>query len=233
MVKKLEIKCSKEDFENLFKFLLKSNFKNITSFTENENGRLNKKFIFKSENEWKEIIPKEYHKKISLLLSKLKNYKGPFSKEELGFLNRIQVIESKFIKKSYISIKGRHILNLHLDRINSYKIYMCFSDIKLKNGPIYFANIHQCKKQIMTKINEIEEKKKKFGNLWRKIDTRIYSSDEKPYTSKYGDIFIFEGREPHRASLLKKNGYRAIIILECMTDPNRYLYERSILESNL
>jgi hypothetical protein len=46
MVKKLEIKCSKEDFKNLFKFLLKSNFKNITSFTENENGRLNKKFIF-------------------------------------------------------------------------------------------------------------------------------------------------------------------------------------------
>ena len=57
MVKKLEIKCSREDFENLFKFLLK-NFKNITSFTENENGRLNKKFIFKSENEWKEIILK-------------------------------------------------------------------------------------------------------------------------------------------------------------------------------
>ena len=47
MVKKLEIKCSKEDLENLFKFLLKSNFKNITSFTENENGRLNKKFILK------------------------------------------------------------------------------------------------------------------------------------------------------------------------------------------
>ena len=53
-----------------------------------------------------------------------------------------------------------------------------------------------------TKINEIEEKKKKFGNLWRKIDTRIYSSDEKPYTSKYGDIFIFE--RSHIASLLKK-----------------------------
>ena len=29
MVKKLEIKCSKEDFENLFQFLLKSSFKNI------------------------------------------------------------------------------------------------------------------------------------------------------------------------------------------------------------
>ena len=160
MVKKLEIKNSKEDFENLFEFLLKSNFKNITSFTENKNGRLNKKFIFKSENEWKEIIPKDYHKKINLLLSKLKNYKGPFSKEELDFLNRIQVIESKFIKKSTISNKGRHIFGLHCDRINSHKIYMCFSNIKIKDGPIYFANLRQCKKQIMTKINEIEEKKK-------------------------------------------------------------------------
>ena len=160
MVKKLEIKNSKEDFENLFEFLLKSNFKNITSFTENKNGRLNKKFIFKSENEWKEIIPKDYHKKINLLLSKLKNYKGPFSKEELDFLNRIQVIESKFIKKSTISNKGRHIFGLHCDRINSYKIYMCFSNIKIKDGPIYFANLRQCKKQIMTKINEIEEKEK-------------------------------------------------------------------------
>ena len=45
MVKKLEIKCSKEDFENLFQFLLKSSFKNIESFMEKENGRLNKKFF--------------------------------------------------------------------------------------------------------------------------------------------------------------------------------------------
>ena len=40
---------------------------------------------------------------------------------------------------------------------------MCFSNIKIKDGPIYFANLRQCKKQIMTKINEIEEKKKKFA----------------------------------------------------------------------
>ena len=56
MVKKLEIKNSKEDFENLFEFLLKSNFKNITSFTENKNGRLNKKFIEVISNYLPDII---------------------------------------------------------------------------------------------------------------------------------------------------------------------------------
>lgn len=231
MVKKLEIKCSKEDFENLFQFLLKSSFKNIESFMEKENGRLNKKFFFKDKNEWKKIIPYDYHMMINFLISELKNYKSPFSKEKIGFLNRIQVIESNFINKSLISVKGKHIFSLHCDRINSYKIYMCFSDIKLKDGPIFFANISKCKDQIMKKINEIEDKKKKFKNLWRKIDTKIYTFEEKPYISKFGDIFIFDGREPHRASLLKKNGYRAIIIFECMTDENRHLYERSILEN--
>ena len=61
---------------------------------------------------------------------------------------------------------------------------MCFSDIKLKDGPIFFANISKCKDQIMKKINEIEDKKKKFKNLWRKIDTKIYTFEEKPYISK-------------------------------------------------
>ena len=46
---------------------------------------------------------------------------------------------------------------------------MCFSDIKLKDGPIYFANIHQCKKQIMTKINEIEEKRKSLEICGEKL----------------------------------------------------------------
>ena len=63
---------------------------------------------------------------INFLISELKNYKSPFSKEKIGFLNRIQVIESNFINKSLISVKGKHIFSLHCDRINSYKIYMCF-----------------------------------------------------------------------------------------------------------
>ena len=42
----------------------------------------------------------------------------------IGFLNRIQVIESNFINKSLISVKGKHIFSLHCDRINSYKIYI-------------------------------------------------------------------------------------------------------------
>ena len=78
---------------------------------------------------------------------------------------------------------------------------------------------------------KLKRKRKSLEICGEKIDTRIYSSDEKPYISKFGDIFIFDGREPHRASLLKKNGYRAIIIFECMTDENRHLYERSILEN--
>ena len=44
----------------------------------------------------------------------------------------------------------------------------------------FFANISKCKDQIMKKINEIEDKKKKFKNLWRKIDTKIYTFEEKP-----------------------------------------------------
>ena len=42
---------------------------------------------------------------INFLISELKNYKSPFSKEKIGFLNRIQVIESNFINKSLISVK--------------------------------------------------------------------------------------------------------------------------------
>ena len=57
MVKKLEIKCSKEDFENLFQFLLKSSFKNIESFMEKENGRLNKKFFLKIKMNGRKLFP--------------------------------------------------------------------------------------------------------------------------------------------------------------------------------
>ena len=73
---------------------------------------------------------------------------------------------------------------------------MCFSNIKIKDGPIYFANLRQCKKQIMTKINEIEEKKKKFGNLWKKLIQK-YTLRMKNHILVNMVIFLFLKEENH------------------------------------
>jgi len=231
MVEKLKLDLKKEDYEDFFKFLLNTNFKeNFKTWIDDENGRVNRKFLFKSENQWKKVIPINYHKKLESLIKKIKRYETPFPKEKINFLNRIQVIESNFTINSKNNDKGRHLFHLHCDRINTYKIYVFFSDIDLKDGPIYFARIDKCKDQVNTKLKEIEVKKKQLADEWRKMDSRIFCKYEEPFMGKFGDVLIFDGREPHRASPLTKKGYRAVVIFEFFTDENWNLYSKAVLK---
>ncbi len=233
MVDKSKINFDRKDYKNFFKHLINSKFnKDIKNWKDFENGRVNRTFLFKNEYQWEKVIPKQYHRKIELLLKRVNSYKTPFQSEKLDFLRRVQVIESRFVKESDLNIKGSHIFNHHCDRINSYKIYVFFSDIELKDGPIFFAEINKCKNQVIDKLNEIENKKKDPNSDLREMKATIFCKEEKAMLGKFGDVLIFDGREPHRASLLKKNGYRAVVIFEFFTEENWRLYSEPILKNN-
>ena len=60
----------------------------------------------------------------------------------------------------------------------------------------------------------------------------IFCNEEQAMIGKFGDVLIFDGREPHRASFLKKNGYRAIVIFEFFTEKNWNLYSETIPDNN-
>ncbi len=233
MADKLKINFDRKDYNKFFKFLINSKFnEEIKNWKDFGNGRVNRTFLFKDEYQWEKVIPKQYHTRIKLLLHKVNSYKTPFQTEKVDFLRRIQVIESCFVKKSDVNTKGLHIFNHHCDRINTYKIYVFFSDIEIKDGPIYFARINKCKNQVIDKLKEIEKKKKEPVRDFRSMKATIFCNEEQAMIGKFGDVLIFDGREPHRASFLKKNGYRAVVIFEFFTEKNWNLYSQTILDNN-
>jgi len=226
MPERIQIKLEKNDYIELFKFLINNNFnKSTKSWISEENGRLNKKFLFDDKHEWKDVIPNKYHKTIKFLIKKIKNYKSPFGEEKKDFLERIQVIESNYKNNLNLNNKGQYLYNLHCDKINSYKAIVFFSNVKIKDGPIYFAEVARCHEQVKNKLKEMETKKKKIP--WNKINSTVFCKYETPILANIGDVIIFDGREPHRASLLKNKGFRALIIFELMTKKNSKLYRNS------
>ena len=117
----------KNDFSELFKFLINNNFsKSINSWISEEKGRLNKKFLFDDRNEWKNVIPNKYHKTIKFLIEKIQNYKSPFGDEKKNFLERIQVVKSNYTNNLNLNNKGQHLYNLHCDKLNTYKAVVFF-----------------------------------------------------------------------------------------------------------
>ena len=130
MPERIQIKIGKNDFSELFKFLINNNFsKSINSWISEENGRLNKKFLFDDRNEWKNVIPNKYHKTIKFLIEKIQNYKSPFGDEKKNFLERIQVVKSNYTNNLNLNNKGQHLYNLHY-KLNTYKAVVFF---KCKN----------------------------------------------------------------------------------------------------
>ena len=211
-----------------FFFQYKNNIPNLSFWSGNENGRLNKKFYFLDHyalNHFYENSPHNIKNFLSNFLHFDSTYNSPWGTEEVGFLERIQVIESKV--SSSENLKANHLYRFHVDRVNTYKQLFLCSEISIKDGPFQVANLDSCKEYTRKILKKLENQHSK-GSNWRNFDTTLDCEDFVSIVGNQGDLLTIDGREPHRASKVYPGHYRRVIIFEYMTKSNSRLYRETL-----
>ena len=209
-------------------FQYKNNIQNLSIWSGNENGRFNKKFYFLDNYALNQFYENSPHN-IKFFLSKFlhfdSTYNSPWGPEEVGFLERIQVIESKVSFSE--NLKGNHLYRFHIDRVNTYKQLMLCSEISIKDGPFQVANLDSCKDDAKKILKKLEYQHSK-GKNWRDFDSTLDCSDFVSIVGNPGDLLTIDGREPHRASKVYPGHKRRVIIFEYMTKLNSRRYRETL-----
>lgn len=197
-----------------------------TKSRKNKSIYLKKKKLLFNNKENKFIKFLEIHTK------KFAKYHG----YRISDLERIQIIESTFIKNKKKNDQEKYIYNFHIDKLNSFKAVFFIIDIDNKNGPLQLAsNLTKEDKKSIFKV--LEDKKKFFKRMNKKKNFRDIKTDLnfKKYLSLVGkknSIFIINGDWPHRAGLISKNHKRKLIIFEWFTREDSKIYKNDLKKNN-
>lgn len=239
--KKKYIYIKPNKFTKQFNYLFKklSNLEDINSddqkiWSKNSNSRKNKSIYLKRNKN------KLFNQKERKFIEYLTFYTKKFAKShgyKLNNLERIQVIESKSVKKK-LAGEDKFVYNFHVDKINTFKSLFFINRINPKNGPFQLGTgfsyhnkqeilkILNYKKKFIKKISV--NKKLNFRNLNTQISLKKYFN----VTGEKNSIYIINGDWPHRAGLISKNHKRKLIIFEWFTVEDSKIYKNDLKKNN-
>lgn len=216
--------CSSEEAQGLFEFLMDfklSDTEAVSWWVSQENGRKNKKyFFFKPQG----INTLASGGVIHRLRTFDETYKSPFGPQNIGSLERIQVVES--IESKVENSKGDHVYKFHVDRVNTYKQILLCSEVTIDCGPFQVASIDECREKALTLHADLG-RELETGD-WRNFDATIDCDRYESCTGHSGDLIVVDGREPHRAGKINPGFSRKLIIFEYMTREASRVYRQDL-----
>lgn len=224
-------------FNYLFKKL--SNLKDTINddlkiWSKNSNSRKNKSIYLKSRKN--KLFNNKEIKFIEYLTIKTKKFAKSHG-YRLNKLQRIQVIESKSVKKKLYG-EDKYLYNFHVDKLNTFKSLFFINGISPKNGPFQLGTdfSYQNKQEILKILNYKKKLIKKISVNkklnFRDLNTQINIKKHFDVVGKRNSIFIINGDWPHRASLISKNHKRKLIIFEWFTVEDSKIYKNDLKKNN-